>query len=128
MRNARLLVVPLVVMLAMAGCIAKAKQDPFAYTRKPLYTGTFELDGLNATDGQQFRVEDGSIGQIHVQVWVNATAGGATVEIVDPSGQARMRVTDDAAQGFPLNLGVWSVRVTPDGEASGDVSILVTRR
>ena len=128
MRNARLLVVPLVATLAMAGCFAKANQDPFAYTRKPLYTGAFTLDGLNATDEQQFRVEDGSIGQVHVQVWVNATAGGATVEVVDPSGQTRMSVTDDAAMGFPLALGVWHVRVTPQGEAAGDVSILVTRR
>lgn len=128
MRPMRLLVLALVPMLALSGCIAKAKQDPFAYTRKPLYTGWFELDGMTAPDEQQFRVEDGSIGQVHVQVWVNATAGGALVEVIDPSGQTRMSVTDDAALGFPLSLGVWHVRVTPEGAAAGDASILVTRR
>ena len=118
----------LAVMLTMAGCIAKANQDPFAYTRKPLYTGGFDLDGLTATDQQEFRVEDGSIARVHVQVWVNATAGGARVEVVDPSGRTVLSVTDDAEQSFPLHLGVWTVRVTPEGEAAGHVSVLATRR
>lgn len=126
MRLARLLV--LALLLPMAGCIAKANHDPFAYTRKPLYTGGFELDGLAGTDEQEFRVEDGSISRVHVRVWVNATAGGARVEIVDPSGRVVMQATDDAQAAFPLELGVWRVRVTPEGEAAGHVSVLATRR
>lgn len=128
MRSTRLLVLALVPALAFAGCIAKAKQDPFAYTRKPLYTGHFELDGLATMDEQQFRVEDGSIARVFVQVWVNETAGGALVEVVNPSGATVMSVRDDAATAFPLALGVWHVRVTPEGEAAGSVAVLVTRR
>ena len=120
-------VLALAAMLTMAGCIAKANQDPFAYTRKPLYTGGFDLDGLQAADQQEFRVEDGSISRVHARVWVNATAGGAHVEIMDPSGRTVLSVTDDAEMAFPLALGVWTVRVTPEGEAAGHVSILVTR-
>lgn len=119
----------LVAAVALAGCAANA-EDPFAYTRKPLYTGHFELDPLagGKTDSQEFRVEDGSIARVHVQVWVNATAGGARVEVVDPSGRTVLSVTDDAEQSFPLHLGVWTVRVTPEGEAAGHVSVLATRR
>ena len=117
----------LAVMLTMAGCIAKANHDPYAYTRKPLYTGGFDLDGRTAADEQQFRVEDGSIARVRAQVWVNATAGGALVEITDPSGRTVMSVTDDGEMGFPLHLGVWTVRVTPQGESTGHVSVLVTR-
>ena len=126
MRGTRLLAVALV--LTMAGCFAKANQDPFAYTRKPLYTGGFDLDGLAATDEQQFRVEDGSISEVHVQVWVNATTGSARVEVEDPSGQVYMNTTQSGEMGFPLRLGVWHVRVTPEGEATGHVAVLVTRR
>lgn len=125
----------LVVVLAVAlsGCAANA-QDPFAYTKKPLYTGYFDLDPLagGTTDAQEFRVEDGSIGRVHVQVWVNATAGAGKVDVYDPSGRLVLTSEGQAEQGFPLNLGVWRVVVsgTPDGEGKleGHVGVLVTRR
>lgn len=119
--------------LVLAGCAAKGQQDPFAYTRKPLYTGHFDLDPLagGKVDSQQFRVEDGSIAEIRVQVWVNATAGGALVEILDPSGRTVVSTTTHAEQRFPLNLGIWTVKVRgqPDeaGQVAGGVGILVTR-
>ena len=127
MRAFALLVLAAVVL---AGCSANA-QDPFAYTKKPLYTGHFELDPLTGgkTDGQQFRVEDGSIAQVYVQVWVNATEGGARVDVIDPSGRTVMSTTSTTEMGFPLTLGVWKVVVTPEGDApKGHVGVLVTRR
>lgn len=121
--------VALLVVLALAGCTAKSQEDPFAYTKKPLYTGGFDLEDISGTDQQQFRVEDGSIAVVNVQVWVNATAGGATVEVIDPSGRTMMSTTQTTEQGFPLKLGVWTVKVTPSGEdAAGHVGILATRR
>ena len=129
----RAFVAPLLAAMVLAGCSANA-QDPFAYAKKPLYTGHFELDPLvgGKTDGLEFRVEDGSIGYVHVQVWVNATAGEGKVEIIDPSGRTVISTTTHAAQTFPLNLGVWKVVVTgtPDGEngLKGHVGVLATRK
>ncbi len=122
-----------VAAVALAGCSANA-EDPFAYAKKPLYTGHFELEPLaeGKVDSQQFRVEDGSIAQVRVQVWVNNTAGDAKVEVVDPSGRTVLTTTTTTDQSFPLNLGVWKVLVsgTPDGEdgLKGNVGILVTRK
>lgn len=124
-----------VLALVLAGCSAQGQQqDPFAYAKKPLYTSHFELDPLvgGKTDGQQFRVEDGSIAAVKVQIWVNATAGGGSVELQDPSGRVVMTTTGPyAEQSFPLNLGVWTVTVkgAPDesGKLSGGVGVLVTR-
>lgn len=117
--------------LVLAGCSAGA-DDPFAYTRKPLYTGYFDLDPLagGKTDSQEFRVEDGSIGRIHVQVWINATAGRGQVDLVDPSGRTALTTTSSTTQSYPLTLGVWKVvvRGEPDGGAlAGHVGVLVTR-
>lgn len=123
----------LVAAVALSGCAANA-QDPFAYAKKPLYTGHFELPPLavGKTDSQEFRVEDGSIGQVRIQVWVNATAGEGKVDVIDPSGRTLLSTTTQADQSFPLNLGVWRVVVagTPDGEGrlDGSVGVLVTRK
>jgi hypothetical protein len=129
----RAFAVLLLAAVVLAGCSANA-QDPFAYAKKPLYTGHFELDPLvdGKTDSQEFRVEDGSIGYVRVQVWVNDTAGDATVEVLDPSGRAVLTTSANADQSFPLNLGVWKVvvRGAPDaeGKLSGNVGVLVTRK
>lgn len=121
----------LALALALVGCAAKADDpasDPFAYTRKPLYTGGFALDQLGGqTRSQEFRVTDGSIGAIRVQVWVNATAGGATVEVVDPSGDLTLLTQETTDTTVGLDLGAWTVRVTPDPGSAGAVAILVTR-
>lgn len=121
--------VALLCVAALAGCTAKGSNDPFAYMKKPLYTGGFDLEDIATRDQQEFRVEDGSILQVYAQVWVNATAGGAQVEISDPSGRVVLSTTEHAEQGFPMTLGVWRVKVTPTSEdAAGHVGILVTRR
>lgn len=130
----RLSVLLLVPALLLAGCAANAQQDPFAYAKKPLYTGHFDLEPLagGKVDSQQFRVEDGSIGFVNVRIWVNNTAGDAKVEIVDPSGRTVLTTTQHAEQAFPLNLGIWKVVVTgtPDesGALAGGVGVLVTRK
>lgn len=125
MRRAALLV--LVAALLLAGCTAKG-EDPFAYTKKPLYTGGFDLARLaGETDQQQFRVGDGSIAAIRIQVWVNATAGGAQVQILDPSGRAAVTTTESVDKTVPVNLGAWTVVVDGEPAAAGHVGILVTR-
>ena len=129
----RLSVLLLVPALLLAGCAANA-QDPFAYAKKPLYTGHFELEPLagGKTDSQQFRVEDGSIGYVNVRIWVNNTAGDSNVDVIDPSGKTVLSTTSHAEQAFPLNLGIWTVVVsgTPDesGALAGGVGVLVTRK
>lgn len=121
------LLVALAAALVLAGCSAKG-EDPFAYTRKPLYTGGFDLEDLrDKTDLQTWRVEDGSITAMKVQVWVNATAGHAEVRILDPSGRDAFVTTENGERTFPLHLGQWRVHVKGDAEAAGHVGILVTR-
>lgn len=119
-------------LVALAGCTAKGADDPFAYTKKPLYTGHFDLAAVGA-DGatQEFRVQDGSIASVRVLVWVNATLGGARVEITDPHGSTVISTTQTTDQAAPLKLGAWRVTVTglPEGETlpEGSVGILVVR-
>lgn len=127
----RLAALLLVLAVAFAGCSAKG-EDPLAYTKKPLYAGGFDLATLkNDTDEQQFRVQDGSIAQIKVNVWINATAGGARVNVYDPGGRMVLTTTETVARAYPLNLGQWRVVVEgmPDetGAASGLVNIIVMR-
>lgn len=127
----RLLVLPLVLAVALAGCSAKG-DDPLAYTKKPLYASVFDLGAIqNGTDEQQFRVQDGSIGMIKVSIWVNATAGGARVNVYDPSGRMVLTTAETVERSFPLNLGQWRVEVVgqPDatGAAAGHVNVIVTR-
>lgn len=127
----RLVAVLLTLAVALAGCSAKG-EDPLAYTKKPLYGGVFDLGELgNGTDQQQFRVQDGSIGMIKVNVWINATAGGARVNVYDPSGRMVLTTTETTERAFPLNLGQWRVEVLgmPDetGASAGHANIIVTR-
>lgn len=128
----RFLALPLALAVVLAGCAARGSDDPLAYTRKPLYVGGFALAQVaqteNLTQSQQFWVSDGSIGEIHVQVWVNATKGGARVIVTDPSGHVALDTTTAAEQGFGLNLGAWKVTVEAEPESAGLVGVLVTRR
>lgn len=111
----------------LAGCSAQGSQDPFAYTRKPLYAGGFDLARMAGEETQEFRVQDGSIGMLRVLVWVNATAGGAQVDITDPSGRTIVSTTDTTEATTGLNLGAWHVRVSPQAESAGTVHVLVVR-
>lgn len=112
----------------MAGCTASGELDPLAYTKKPLYTGGFDLARIaGGTDSQEFRVTDGSIAAIIIQVWVNATEGGGRVQIADPSGKVVVDTTGVADERVPLNLGVWTVTVDGEPASAGRVHILATR-
>lgn len=113
--------------VASAGCVVTAKDDPFAYLREPLYSGGFDLTASSVAESQAFRVEDGSIAEVRVEVFVNLTQGRALVELVDPSGATVLSVAESVERGFPLRLGVWTVTVTPES-AQGHVGILATRR
>lgn len=114
--------------LLMAGCSAKGAQDPFAYTRKDLAHTSFDLAlTQNKTDEQQFRVEDGSIATIQLRVWVNATAGHATVDIYGPSGKKALSTSETTSATVPIDLGVWRIVVTGTSDAAGDASIVATR-
>lgn len=115
------------IMLVLAGCTAKG-EDPFAYAKKPLYTGGYDLARLgNGTQTQEFRVQDGSIASVKVNVWVNATAGGARVDVIDPAGTTVLSTTETTERTFPLNLGAWHVRVTGEEGSAGRVAILAVR-
>lgn len=113
----------------LAGCTATGGQDPWAYTKKELYSGGFQLDRVATagTDGQAFRVTDGSIASIRHLVWINATAGSATVTISDPSGRVVLTTTETAEQLTGLALGEWTVRIDAPPGAQGIVHILVVR-
>lgn len=115
--------------LFAAGCSARGDDDPFAYIRKPLYTGSFDLEhlGENHTASQRFWVTDGSIGSIKVQVWVNATAGAAVVKVMDPDGNVALSSDESTSSRFPLALGDWTVVVEGTQDAKGNVGVLVTR-
>ena len=119
----------LAVVALLAGCSAKGdRNDFFGYMKKPLFASSFSLDHARASpETQQFFVEDGSIGVISIQLWVNATAGGATVQVFDPAGNEAMRATQTTQASFPLSLGAWKVVVTGTPDASGSVDVLVTR-
>ena len=126
MRTPTLLLV--VAALVLAGCAARGNEDPFAYMRKPLYAGHFDLaDAQGTTATNKFWVDDGSIAQIRIQVWVNNTAGDARVVIKDPSNFTVLDTTSSVEQRFGLDLGAWTVTVEGSPEAAGNVGVLVTR-
>lgn len=117
-----------VIALLLGGCAASGGEDPFAYTRKPLYAGGFDLARIGPEpDSQEFRVTDGSIAEIRLDTWINATAGGGHVVIVDPSGSIVLDTREPATLGVGLALGVWTVHVEADPDSTGIVHILATR-
>lgn len=115
----------------LAGCASSGageSSDPWAYTRKPLYAGGFDLAKLAGTnETQQFQVTDGSIGAIQAHVWINATQGGATVTLRDPSGKAVLTTTQTTQEQFGLNLGRWTATVEGLPGSSGSVHVIVVR-
>jgi len=113
------------VVAAMAGCSARGAPDYFAYTKKPIYVGSFDL--AHGADRQNFYVEDGSIGQLRAQVWINATAGGARVDVVGSSGATVWSTSASGSQALRVDLGQWTVTVTPTDGAAGEVEIVVVR-
>lgn len=122
----------LVALGLLSGCVARG-EDPFAYTKKPLYVSTFDLARLDDRPSEQgFRVEDGSIGAQHFEIYVNATKGGALVEIHDPAGALVISTTETTKTSIPLHLGAWRVTVTPqpdeNDQIEGKINIYVTRR
>lgn len=128
MRAHALAAIVLVAAFA-AGCTASGdRPDPWAYTKKPLYAGGFDLGRLaGQEETQQFRVTDGSIGAIRANVWINATAGGALITLHDPSGNVVLETDRTTEAQFPLNLGAWSVTATGHEGSAGIVHVLVTR-
>ena len=117
------------LFVVAAGCTARGgDDDPWAYTRKPLYAGGFDLERIaGQTDAQEFRVTDGSIGAIRVLVWVNATAGGGTVRIYDPSGDLRLTTSETVERQYGLQLGSWRVEVEGQPASAGVMHILAVR-
>lgn len=121
------IVLLLAVAVALAGCTASG-EDPFAYTKKPLYAGGFDLARIaGTTDSQEFRVTDGSIAGIDVRVWINATAGGAHVKLINPSGAVAYETSATDAKAIPMELGVWRVEVDAPAGSAGILHILATR-
>ena len=126
----RVLATALVAALVLAGCAARGggENDPWAYTRKPLYAGGFDLARIaGETDSQVFRVTDGSIAAIRVLVWVNATAGGGTVRLFDPSGNLVLTTSETVERQYGLQLGEWRVEVDAQPASAGRVHILSVR-
>ena len=116
----------ILLVAAVAGCSASgSKPDYFGYTKKAIYTGTFDLAA--GPDGQKFFVDDGSIGQLKAQVWINATAGGATITFTDARHRDVWTTSASGASVLPPDLGEWSLNVTPTHGAAGSVGIVVLR-
>ncbi|HET6405727.1 MAG TPA: hypothetical protein VFH78_13880 [Candidatus Thermoplasmatota archaeon] len=119
------------VAVLLAGCSARGsnpENDPWAYTKKPLYAGGFDLARVaGETDSQVFRVTDGSIAAIRVMVWINATAGGATVRVFDPSGNNVLTTSETIERQYGLQLGEWRVEVDGQPESAGIIHILAVR-
>lgn len=129
----RSLVLVLLASLLLAGCTARSsgtKADPFAYTKKALYVGHFELADLkNGTDAQSFSVDDGSIASVRLRAWINATTGGpAQVEVVDSSGRLVWSTTSTGEATAATNLGTWTVRITAPLGSTGSIDVIAARR
>jgi hypothetical protein len=116
-------------LVPLAGCLGSADaEDPYAYMRKPLYASTFDLDSVgDGADFQEFRVTDGSIVEIRIQVWVNSTAGDATVRVINPSGHTVFESTQSGSRLVMVELGAWRVEVEGANQPAGAVGVLVTR-
>ena len=128
MRTPTLMVAALVLAAGLAGCAARGNDDPFAYMRKPLYAGSFDLSKtIDEPKTDTFWVRDGSIAKVKIQVWVNQTAGDARVIVHDPSGNVALDTTSSTTGSFALNLGAWTVTVEGTEGAAGTVGVLATR-
>ena len=125
----RVALLAIVHALVLAGCSARGgNEDPWAYTKKPLYAGGFSLERIAGhTDSQEFRVTDGSIAAVRVLVWINATQGGGTVRVSDPGGHVVLSTSDTADQSFGLQLGRWVVEVEGLTGSAGTVHVLAVR-
>lgn len=125
----RALVLALLAALVLAGCSARGGDaDPWAYTKKPLYTGGFSLERVASEPAsQEFRVSDGSIAAVRVLVWVNATQGGGTVRVYDPSGNLLLTTSETTERQYGLQLGAWRVEVEGLPGSTGLVHILAVR-
>ena len=123
------IVLAILIVAMLAGCSAKgSKDDFFGYMKKPLYASSFNLERTRAApQSEQFFVEDGSIGTISIQIWVNATAGAGTVQVYDPTGAEVIHTMQSMKQPFSLSLGAWKIVVTASPDAVGKVDALVTR-
>lgn len=121
----------LVAATLLAGCTASGGEDPWAYTKRELYSGGFDLTKVSAregsTDNQEFRVTDGSIGAIRLLVWVNNTAGTPTITINDPSGRTILQTSQTTERQTSLALGAWTVRIDSPPGTEGRIHILVVR-
>ncbi|GEM_PF-5604643 len=119
-----------VVAVVLAGCGAKASRDDlFGYMKKPLFASGFPLeDARAAPQSQQFFVEDGSMAGVIIYVWVNATAGSATVQVYNAHGDEVVHTTQTTSASLPLDLGAWKIVVSGTPDAAGRVDLLVTRR
>jgi hypothetical protein len=125
----RALALALVAAVLLAGCGARANRDQFfGYMKKPIYASGFALEDARATpQTQQFFVEDGSIGKVSVQVWVNATAGTATVQIVNAHGDTIVNTASSTTVSVPVDLGAWKITVSGSPDAAGRADVLVKR-
>ena len=124
----KVLLLAVVAAVVLAGCSAQESTDPYAYTKKELYSGGFDLARIaGTTDSQEFRVTDGSIAEIKIMVWINATAGGATVTIRDPGGDVVLETSETTERSFGLELGAWKVEVAGQPASAGRVHLLVVR-
>lgn len=127
----RLRVIVLLASVLLAGCVARGeKQDPFAYTKKPLYVGHFDLVELkNGTAAQEFRVEDGSIAAVHLRAWINLTSGAsARLDVVDSSGRPVWATMSTGEATAATNLGTWSVNLSAPPGTAGTVDVVAARR
>lgn len=133
MRAGRMRIVPVLLVAALfplAGCVGSAggEEDPFAYIRKPLFASNFDLERVgDGTDSMEFRVQDGSIVEVRIQVWVNATAGDAVVRVVKPSGHVVYETTTSGTRSVFVELGAWRVEVEGSNSPQGDVGVLILR-
>ena len=116
--------------MLLAGCSARGSpdQDPFAYVRKDLAHTAFDLAATaGKSDEQKFRVEDGSVARIKLIVWVNATAGNATVDIYAPSGRDVLSTQQSTTLTVPVDLGVWRFVVHASPGANGSAALVAVR-
>lgn len=112
----------------VAGCAARGDVDPFAYMKKPLYNGAFDLaDVAGGNVTHQFWVTDGSIAEIHARLSVEAAAGSARMILRDPSGAVAIDTAVDVDKRLALDLGAWSITIEASPDARGDAAALITR-